>query len=99
MANSREGAYVGRGGKYFGIGFVFGLVLHFADPVISVENIMHNFGLLGEVVVRIPKPFTCINFVGNGHLSPRDPKIMCEPDVLATFSSGYDGSSRSRVPT
>ena len=31
----------------FWVSFIFGLVLHFADSVVSVKYIMHDFGLLG----------------------------------------------------
>ena len=66
--------------------------------MISVEDILHNFGFLGEVVVWGAKPLSCVDLVGNCHFGPGDPQRMSEPDVFSTFSGGSDGSARSGVP-
>ena len=49
-----------------------GLILHLAYLMISVEHVVHNFGFLGKVMVRVTQPFTSVNFIGDGHFGPRD---------------------------
>ena len=49
-----------------------GLILHFAELMISVEHVVHNFGFLGKVMVRVTKSFTSVDFIGNGNFGPRD---------------------------
>ena len=66
--------------------------------MVSVEDILHNFGFLGKVVVRVAEPFSRVDFVGDGHFRSGDPQSVGEPDILSTLGGGSDGSARSGVP-
>lgn len=51
VAHTGQGADVWGGREDGGVGFVFSLILHFTGPMVRVENVVHDLGFLGEVVV------------------------------------------------